>query len=248
MNFNFSSKVWGLFLLLVAAFILLNQFGGFFDISIGSIVIAGLALALLINIIQHSSITSLPIPFAILYIVFQNPLGLYYIRPWPLIIAAVLATVGLSALFPQRRRKKNIKIINTKIMHEPQYANSEIRIEEGGSGGDNNPSINVNFGSISRYLRTDRLQTLQLSCSFGSLEVFFDQVELAPEGAEVFVNCSFGSVEMFVPNNWRVVDNIGRTMGSVEVKKGLLSQEAKDAPVLTLSGNVSMGSVEVRYI
>jgi hypothetical protein len=112
---------------------------------------------------------------------------------------------------------------------------------------DNNPSVSVNFGSVSRRLRADNLETVQLSCNFGALEVFFDQVELGPNGAEVILNCSFGAIELFFPKHWRIIDKLNCTLGGVDVDKGFTTS-AENAPQITLTGSVSFGGIEVRFL
>ena len=253
MNLNFSGKTLGILMLLGAALLISNQFRGFFNIGIGGIIIAVMALALFVQCIQNANFTSIPIPFALLYIVLQSPLGLYYIRPWTLIGAAALATVGLSFLFPQKSRKKSAKVINTKINYNPQYENntvhseaSEINVEE--SDSNNNQSVNVIFGGASRYLHADSLEYLNLQCNFGGLEIYMDQVQLKPGGAEINVHCFCGGVEIYVPKHWHVIEKVHCTFGAVDVKKGLLSKQAEDSPVLTITGNVTCGALEVEYV
>jgi predicted membrane protein len=79
------------------------------------------------------------------------------------------------------------------------------------------------------------------------MEVYFDNVTLAPDGAEVNVNCSLGSIEIYVPSHWRVIDNLSASLGNAEVSRKLQSNDA-DAPTLRVTGSVSMGNVEVKRI
>ena len=121
----------------------------------------------------------------------------------------------------------------------------EARIEENDDA--NNPYINVSFGYASRFLHADRLESAELSCSFGGMEVYFDHVNLAPEGAEINVNCNFGSIEIFVPTNWYVIDEVRASLANCEVSRRLQAN-GPNAPTVRLTGSVSLGNVEVSRI
>ena len=79
------------------------------------------------------------------------------------------------------------------------------------------------------------------------MEVYFDNVTLSPNGAEVNVNCSFGSVERYVPSHWRVIDDLNSSLANAEVSRKLQSNDA-DAPTIRVTGSVSLGNVEVKRI
>ena len=198
------------------------------------------------------------------------------VRFWILVVVTLLITCGLHAILPRRfssgkyinigvesaRNRKsysrnrydsrgNVKVqidddVNVIIDGNGNYENIEgFNIEQGDDA--NNPYISVSFGHASRYLHADCLKTAQLNCSFGGMEVYFDQVTLSPEGAELEVNCSFGSIEIFVPSHWRVIDDMNSSLANTEVSRRLTSNGA-DAPTLRVFGSVSLGNVEVRRI
>jgi len=244
---------WGIFLILVAALVLTNQFGGFLELSVWSIIVAAMAVAFMIRCVVDLSFGSLPIPIAALYYIFQVPLELPAITFWPLALVTVLVTAGLHVLIPQKKfqfkykKGKNVDVIYTNdngVSSSHRINTSEMKIEEG--GGDNNPRISVTFGGVSRYLHADCLETAELDCSFGGLEVYFDHVELSPNGAEAFLDCKFGAIELYVPSHWRIIDNMNASLGGVDIKNRREADE--NAPTLKVSGNVSFGGVEVHRI
>jgi len=253
---------WGVFLLLVAALVLANQFGGFLELGFWSIAVAALAVAFFIKCIVDLHFAALPIPIAALYYIFQVQLDLPVITFWPLALVTVLVTIGLHVLIPHRRFRRGKKIdisysgdnkadviINNVIGYEDageeRTESDEGNFVEGGS--DNNPSISVQFGGGSRYLHADRLETVELDCSFGGLEVYFDHVTLSPNGAEAFLNCKFGSIELYVPKNWRIIDNMNVSLADMEINNRRAEID-ENSPVLKVSGNVSFGSVEINRI
>jgi predicted membrane protein len=236
-KFKSANLIWGILLLLAAAFVLLNQFGYFAGIKVINIIIAALAIAIFVQCLVHLHFAPLPIPLAIMYIVLQNPLNLPYIQAWALITASILVTIGLSLLFPRKKHHKHYRC--TEDRNQKKQAGSESN--------DNNPSVSIIFGTLGRHLHADSLETAQLRANFGELEVFFDQVELNPKGAEVFINCNFGAIKLFVPKHWRIIDRLNCTLGAVELDVRFATP-TENSPQLTLIGSVSLGEINIRYI
>lgn len=232
----FSKIIWGCFLLLAAVFVLTNQFGNFTSLSAGTIIAAVLAVMFIVQCIADMSISIIPLPLAVLYYIFQAPLGLPYIRLWTLIVAVVLAIVGLSILIPKNRFRF--------VRSYGHGGRTKTHTEDGPN--DNNPSLSVQFGYLSRRLHADNLSGVNLSCNFGAMEVFFDHVTLDPNGAEVNINCSLGAIELNIPRQWNVVNQISCSMGGVDDHGG--SSPAEGAPKLVLNGSVSLGGIEIKYI
>ncbi|MCL2200939.1 MAG: cell wall-active antibiotics response protein [Oscillospiraceae bacterium] len=109
---------------------------------------------------------------------------------------------------------------------------------------ENNPVITVMLGDSSTYLQSSCLETVSLRCRTGALQVYFDQVELSPEGAVVMVDCKLGSVELYVPNHWRIVNHASCLLGAIEVTNSKV-EPGENPPTLLLTGKVSFGALEV---
>jgi len=239
MRARFSNFFWGVFLLLAAAFVLTNKFIGFADIGIGSIVIAILALAFIVQCLARFHIAPIVIPLAVLYFIFRERLGLPVIQTWKLVAAAVLAFIGLNILLPHGRRSCN-------QCGESGGSNDQQQKIPSEGNKDNNPYVSVNFSAVSRSINADSLETVRLSCNFGAMEIYFNQAELSPNGANAFINCSFGGIQLFVPRHWQIIDKMSCTLAGVDIKS--FTAPAENAPRLTLNGSVSLGGVEVKYI
>jgi len=80
MRFRSSNAGWGILLLLIAAFVLLNQFTDFTHIGIGSLIAVAIAVVMIVQCIARMNFAPLPIPLAALYFVFQVPLDLPFVR------------------------------------------------------------------------------------------------------------------------------------------------------------------------
>jgi len=231
MRFKSWNVTWGVCLLLVAAFILVNQFSDFTEIGIGSIIAIILALAFIVQCLVRPHFAPLPIPLAVLYIVLQTPLGWPSIQIWHMILAAGIAYIGLEMLLPKPKKHRHLK-----------FKRSQVHVE---TSDGNNPSVSVNFGEVSRHLCAGALETVQLNCNFGAMEIFLDQAELSPNGAEVMLNCSFGEIKLFMPRHWQIIEQVDCSVGGVDIGKHF-APPTDNAPRLRLCGKVSFGGVEVR--
>jgi len=246
MRFRLSNILWGIILLFAAVMLIVTQFSCFKNIgstvSIGKLIAAVLLFALIVQCIITLHFSVLPFPVAALYFIFREPMNLPEIKIWILFLAAALVSIALGILFPKTifYRHHGHRCCTKHGRHDHQ-----AETEYGDAG--NNPSFNINFGEVSRRLKADSLETVRLNCTFGSLEIFFDQVELNPEGAQAILACSFGSIKLFCPKNWQIIDRMNTSLGEVDIENRF-TVPGETGPKLTLSGSVSLGSIEVRYI
>ena len=227
---------WGFFFLLAAVFVIASQIGSFGQIGIFSIIATVLLAALVIQSIASRNFFGVFVPLVFVYVIYRQPLHLAEISLWILLLAAVLASIGFSCIFRSRPPKAMYSHCGVEHFHETSE-----------SIDDNNPYAKVTFSASSKYLHADCLKSGQFIVSFGALEVFFDQAQLSPDGAELFLDCSFGAIQLYVPKHWQVFDNLHASLGAVDndVRK---AQPGQDAPQLTLTGNVQLGGVEIHYI
>ncbi len=234
-----SKKVfWGIFLVLAGIMVLASQLGSFANFGFWTVLASIALVALLAQSIFSVNFFGITISLALLYIIYTGPLNLFHVPAWALLLAALLAGIGLSMLF----RKK------PKVVYPPPYQPQAThqqpeRVE---NNDDNCPYASVRFGSASKYLHSTALYGGQFSASFGSLEIFFDQAILAQNGAEIFVDCSFGTIKLYVPRSWYVTDSVNNTLGGVNNDSD--SNAPEGIPQLNITGNVQFGTVEVLYV
>jgi len=246
-----SKLAWGLFWLLIAALILANYFGGFVQLGAWSVIIAAIAFAILVYCIATLSIASVPIPLAALYYIFQTPLELPYMSFWMMVLVTLLLTCGLHVLLPRKLRSVGafkVSFDGDSVRRGGGRHDADeggVLVEEGED--ENNPYIRVKFGHVCRYLHSECLESAQLECSCGAMEVFFDHVQLSPDGAEIYVKCSLGSLELYVPSHWNVINNMNASLGNADVGKRREPID-EDAPIITINGGVTLGNVEVHRI
>lgn len=228
---------WGIFFVLAAVFVIVSQVAvnSFAQIGFWSILAAVVLAAVLIQSLVHLNYFGVFLSLALAYWIFQVPLDLYIISPWLLILAAVLLSIGFHIIFHRYSKRQYA----TRHGKDEYHTIEEID--------DNNPYVKVSLGASSKYLHADSLKSGQFYCNLGSLEVYFDQVQLDPYGAEIFVDCSLGTINLYFPKSWRVIDKLHSSLGGVK-NETRFSAPNDGAPQVTVTGNVSLGSVEIHYV
>ncbi len=231
---------WGLFLLAAAAVILISQTVTFVAVGFWSIAATVLLAAVFLSSLIGLNFFGIFVSAALLYRIYEFPMHWPTVNIWILLLVAVLASIGFEMIFHPHHHHS----------WEPGW--HEVCMEDG-RGGDSEKlegddiTAQCNFSESCKYLRSDDLKRARLSSSFGKMNVYFDQVHLSPEGADVRIQESFGKMILYVPADWHVVDHMRASFGTVI---DLLSSRpvAPDAPVLTLTGDVSFGELEIRPV
>ena len=228
--------IWGGFFIAGAALIIGNQLRGFVNVNLIGIALTILLAAMILQSILHLNFFGILLPAALILTIFAVPLGLTALTPWPLLFAALFAAVGLSIIFKKHTFHFHHSDTRPCYNHRDPVETQETISED-------DINSNVNFGAAVKYLHSENLKKARFSCHFGSLKVFFNGAHLSDQGAEVQVDVSFGAIELYVPSAWQVQDSANVTLGAVEnhVRPGA-------GPVLTLTGNVTLGAVSVIYV
>lgn len=227
---------WGFFFLFSAVFIIASQTGSFGKIEVMSLLATVFLAAIVIHSVIRLNYFGIFIPAAFLYMIYSAPLSWVVISPWILILASILISIGFSLIFNKHSKKAWCSHHGSD-----HFSHNKENID------DNNPYTKVSLSSSSKYLHSDCLKSGNFKCSLGELELYFDQVQLSPEGAEIHLDCSLGSIILYVPKSWNVETKINITLGDVLDKKVNVNT-SEGAPKLTLTGRVSLGSIEVKHI
>jgi hypothetical protein len=233
---------WGIFFLAAAVFVIASQTSSFVHVGFWSIAATVLLVALFISGIMNVNFFGIFMPVALLYLIYQSPLGWPAIAAWIPILAAVLASIGCSMIFHPHHIHNVVCDWDPSSVHigSDAYHSTEENVEG------NDIHVKSSFVESCRYLHSDSLREADLETSFGKLGIYFDQVQLSPQGAEAHVNVSFGSMALYVPHTWCIVNQVNASFGAVQ--NAHRSQEvAPDAPVLTLTGSVAFGNLEIHY-
>lgn len=224
---------------MAAIFVIACQVGAFVNIGFWSIGATVLLAAVFVSSLVDLNFFGVFLSLALLYLIYQKPLHLMDINFWLLLLAAVLASIGFSMIFRPRWHHHD--------WHEHCTGTDcfNNKSEENIDG--NDVYIKTSFSESCKYLHSDSLKSAHIASSFGKLSVYFDQVQLSPEGAEVCVESSFGEMTLYLPRNWRVIDHVHAGFGSVDNDMRNAPLDA-NAPTLTIAGSVSFGNLEIHYV
>ncbi len=233
---KFNKIFWGIFLLVSAGIIIASQVTSFATFSVTSLIITMFLAAIIITSVVKLEYFGIFVPMAFLYMIYYEPLGLKPIRFWILILVSVLLSGGFTLIFKKKRR------ISSYTMPSGHRVGTVSDSTE-----DDNPNVKVSMNSYSKFLRANNYNRGNFNVSFGSLELYFDNVNLITYGAGANINCSFGTTKLYIPRHWNVIDNMESIFGSVKNNTNA-ANPLPGAPLLTLTGSVKFGEVEVNYI
>lgn len=240
---------WGIIFLLGALALLLGQFGYLGGLGFWSVFFSIILLGILIEGILTVSFGEILFSLAGLIIINDELLHLEAITPWTVLGVALLGTIGLSIIFPKRKKWKIHKGSHLhKVWHDGKN-NGEMgfHVEE-----DNGEILSgeeiyyeVNFGDAIKYISGQGISRVFLECSFGNMEVYFNDAVLKDNRADVTVECSFGNMELYVPAGWKVVINIDNSFGGAE-ESGYGDPNGEN--VLFVKGDVSFGHMIIHHV
>ena len=225
--------MWGSFLLLAGAMVIINGSGTF--IGTFPLLCCILVIPIMLESLLHLNFWGIFIPPAIIGIIFRGDLGIEHITPWPLLAAAVLLSIGCSVLFGKSENSCG----RCGYFHlEEKVSIDDIP--------DDDMTCNVNFGASSKYIRSQNFELAYFNCNFGSIKAYFDNAKLSPNGARLHITAKFSGIELFIPKHWKVANNVSAVLAGVEEKTRNMPDP--NSPVLTLTGNISLSGIVIYYV
>lgn len=236
---------WGILFLLLATLLVVGQFGLLGSFGFWSIVTLVVLAIVLIYSLVRLQMFGVTMSLAFAYMVLQHPLHLYILSPWILIATGVLAGIGLSLLI--RPRHRHI-YTSQNTGYPPNYNYIPPVASDNGTEDENHPYARVQFGALTKYLHGQQLESCRFEVNLGSLEVYFGSSTPLPSGCNASIDCSLGSITIYLSPDWQVIDNTSASLGSVNSSPKGAYSSTSPTKTLYLNGNVSLGSVEIKYI
>lgn len=222
---------WGLFLVIAGLALIVSKLGYFSGVNLFSLVATVFLVAIIIKSVFKMNFAGILFPLAFIGILFDDQLGITAITPWTVLIAATLGSIGLSIIFPKKKKWYG---------RNYDYDCNVIDVED-----DSHIKLETLFSGSVKYVNSDSLEQVDLKCSFGGSTVYFDNAKLSGGKAIVRLDVNFAGVELYVPKTWTVVSNANISLGGIDEKnKGIGNGEN----ILTLVGNVSFSGIEIIYI
>lgn len=224
---------WGVVLILAAVYIIINSLGFMPDVSV-----VRLGVAVICGVVFFKSLAGLEFggmlfSLAILLILFDEQLGITAITPWPVLMAALLGSIGLNMIFGNRVTELKKSNHGPAEFKEADYVSGdEIRI--GGM-----------FGAYKKNISSDNFTKANVSCRFGGMEISFDDAVIQSGRAVVQMNISFSGVEFYIPQSWKVENHTQGMCGGFHEHR---SHSSNDGPTIVFEGSVTFSGVEVYRI
>lgn len=251
-----SNVFWGIFFIFCAVYVIANRLGFMEGISILTIILTILFVITLIKSIYKINFWGILFSMAFLAIIYDEQLQIEEITPWPVLVAALLGSIGLSLIFSKSiMRRKNYQynhFINSSSNYTGSYAEMGGADENESSGKSDSVNekriyVNTNFGTSIKYVDSDCFEYGEVRCNFSNVKIYFDNTIMAKGNAALHINVHFGSVEIYVPKNWKVVDlTVSSFSGKNNSADAELNEDIKST--LSITGEVSFGSVNVKYL
>jgi len=238
------SIFWGIILLGSGVLLLLNALG--IGTGFGLVPLVGSLLLLAVSVFSFSDLNFVfgLLPLAGIAYIWRKELGQPDMNIWLLLGSAVLLGIGLSVIFWKAKKNRE----KSHCGHEEWFEDhKDWKSAETITSTDESEVVNINssFGEQIRYIRSANLKRVNITTNFASAKVYFDQCQVSPEGASIYVDCSFAGVFLYVPRTWNIDNQAHSSFGSVE---GASVSAASGLTTVTLQGNVHFGSVKIIYI
>ena len=233
--------LFGILIIAVAVFLLLESFGVISASGILSIPFWKLGLSLLlvwqmINELRHMRVYGIFFPLAIIALILEKEISAWmgladgYIGSTGLILLiALLLTVGFSILIP---RSWLVRHLGRKGKNKNDYLRGEWNTH------------NTHLGSKTVYIDAGKNFYENVGVNLGSAAVYFTNTEAYPGGGVVNLDVNLGSITLYLPTDWTVESKIDNNLGSVSIEE---SGAADPSKVLLLVGDNNLGTISVKY-
>ena len=245
---SMKSIIWGIFFILIAAFVIVGSMGYFGDISVWTVIFCGCLAIWFVSGLMHFSFGNMLFPLAFAAILFDEKLGIQELTPWPVLAAALFGTIGLNLIF--RKKHKSYDWTKHSGVHiacngKDCVVDGEQQSYEEMSEDDVSFSSEVVFSSSVRYITCQNLQRGKIENVFSSTAIYFDNAKLCNGYATVKIESVFGKTTLYVPSDWRIDFRTTRVFGGV-TEKG--SASGASGNCLVLEGEAVFGNIEIIYV
>lgn len=238
------SVFWGGVFILMAALVIVSEMGFIEGIGFWTILFSVVFGAALINGVVKLDMTQILFSIAFLCIVWDDTLGIQKITPWPVLIAALLGSIGFYLIFGKsRKRYYKHKYEKHTEFHDNGSRNNRNSTVEHDYGEE--IQCSVKFGSLVKYVNSENLKSVDISVAFGSVSVYLDSAKVSSGEVVIDIDASFGGVELYVPKDWHITNNMQTSFGGLDEENKNTGANLVNVVVI---GTASFSGVEIIYI
>lgn len=210
---------------------------------LGSLLLLGIAVSSAVKLRFFFTF----LPLAGMAYIWKDFIGFPQMQLWPMLGAGALVGIGLSVLFHRKHEWPDRKHFH---IHRGDDDDEECKDVTGESttetlDADESVKIEASFGEQTKYIHSERLKKVDLSCNFASVKAFFDQCKVDPEGLTIQISGNFGGIELMLPRTWAVENKISSFAAAVNEEGRETSPS--DGKV-TLVGSLNFAEVKIHRI
>ena len=239
-KFSINKLFWGMLFIAGAAFLLADRMGYWSQVrsvSLVGILFTIFFIWMVLQGIYYKNFFLLLFGLSFIAIQYRHPLGIMNVTPWTLLSAALLASIGLTIIFPSKKRFKY------RHNNYNEFADKGEKVFEEQDG--EVIYYKSNFGECVKFINTDSLVNVQLENAFGQMKIFFDNAVIKNGVANVNVSNSFGETILYIPKTWNVENHVKCTFADLHFEG---NQATQGCPTLKIYGSISFGNVTVVFI
>lgn len=239
-KFSMNKLFWGLLFLLGAAALLLNRLNywpTFHHLSVFKIIVTIFFIWMILEGIRHRNFFCILFGIALIVIQYDDLFYITALTPWTLLSVALLASIGLTIIFPKR--------YHSNIGANVEYEYQDVGKRDFNGQNDEILHFENSFGSSIKYVNTDALVSASFQNSFGEMKIYFDNAIIKNGVADINLEISFGNAILFIPKTWNIEKHIKTTFGSLREQN---MNQSQGCPTLRIYGEISFGEATIIYI
>lgn len=225
---------WGIIFILGAIILVVGKLGFLGNFNVITLAFTAFLVVTMIDSLFRLNYGGILFSIAFLCILYDKELGITAITPWTVLIAALFGSIGLSMIFP-KKKKISYKKSNWSIQE-----GETIKVENEG-----NIKISSSFSGGTKFIKSDKFESAEITCKFSGLQVYFDNAVMAKDTAVLKLDISFSGVELYVPRSWHIENRTNVFLGGIEDEK---YGNVVYTNTLIITGDVSLAGVEIHYI
>ena len=232
--------IWGVFCILAAVALIVNQLGYFKGIGFWNILFSIIFIGICMNGIIKKSWSKILFSIAFFVIINAQLLHLEDLPPWIILGAALLCTIGLNMIFPLKHSITKKLFKESVNIWDWNEADEQLMKEDGEV-----IQQDVVFGNCIKYVKSQELSGINADCVFGAISIYLTEAQMKNDRAKIYMDVVFGNANIYVPASWTVSVNMDNVFGRISsCGKSIADGEKK----LLICGDVVFGEVLVHYV
>lgn len=238
---------WGYVLIVLAVYVLVSRAGVIPDLPVGKILVSLVCVYIMFKGVINRNFSEILIPLAVIGCQYDKFLGITAITPWPLLLAAILISIGLSLIF-QNGRKHGVNVTYYNDGNSGKSENRENQTVDGKLIEEETEDgavvhIENNFSGNSQYVNSQNLLRAKIENNFGQCNVYFNNASLKDGKATIEAQNNLGETNLYIPRTWRVQIEQEVALGDVKVIGS--GNADMDAPYVFIKAECNLGCINI---